>query len=143
MNEEDPCLFKDLAEMKASIERLESSHADLWSESNNKDEVTEDLQNRAKLLSWSSDGYWKIWHQFFESYWHDIKHSIDLELCKRKNNGNVAAHEGDAAADAYLYQSGQWFHETFYGEIYYGEIYSPTLTLVLILGKYYLNIFAF
>lgn len=93
------------------------------------------MQSRVKLLSWSSSGYQKIRHRFFETYQRDVKGKINPDGRKRINAGNIAAHEGDAVADAYLYQSGERSDERLFV-----EIYGLTPTQVLALGKYYPSI---
>jgi hypothetical protein len=64
-----------------------------------------DLQNRIKTLTLVSEGYRKIRHRFLEVYHRDIRNDVDGQGLTKINQGNEAAHHGDAVTAASLYTS--------------------------------------
>jgi hypothetical protein len=76
-----------------------------------------DVHNRVKVLTLASEGYRKIRHRFLEVYRRDVLD--DKQGRKKIGEGNEAAHEGDAIADAGHYTFGERHDEkvlvNFYG----------------------------
>jgi hypothetical protein len=77
-----------------------------------------DLQNRVKTLTLVSEGYRKIRHRFLEVYHRDIQNDVDGQGLKKINQGNEAAHHGDAVTDVSLYTSDERNDEIVMTELY-------------------------
>lgn len=65
-----------------------------------------DLQSRIKVLAQSSEGYRNIRSRILDVYRRDVLGEIDKQGFKNISQGDIAAHEGDAVADAELFTSG-------------------------------------
>lgn len=77
----------------------------------------EKMDERAKTTSLSG-GCRKIRHRYIEVYKRDILGIIDREGRKKLDEGSIAAHGGDAIADADLYTSGERNDEDVLIDIY-------------------------
>lgn len=106
-NYEGRDLLEEKHEMKAVMKRLEAKVDSL--EAKAKVESTElraqitRLEHRVDVLTQASEGYRKIRHRFLDVFVRDILKREDKQGSKRLKEGNQAAHEADAIADAALY----------------------------------------
>ena len=62
-----------------------------------------DLQDRVEILATDVEGYHGIRHRFTDTHRRDAPRNVTEQGSIRINEGNIAAHEGDAITDAMLY----------------------------------------
>ena len=122
-------ILEDLHDLKEMMKRLEgritSQQTQITSQiTSQQTQITSqqteisDLQYRVKALSLCSEEYRKIRNRFLEYYRQDILDDTDKHGKKRTHQGNEAAHEGDAIADAELYTSGERADESVLVDLY-------------------------
>lgn len=113
-NQAGRSLLEERHEMKEMMKRLEAKMANNETQmannqtqmANNETQIA-DLQSRVKALTQSSEGYRKIRNRFLDIYRRDVLGDIGKQGLKNISEGNIAAHEGDAVADAELFTSGK------------------------------------
>jgi hypothetical protein len=88
------------------------------------------LQQSIKTLALSSEGYRRIRNRFIDVYCRDIRNDLGGKGYANVLDGNEAAHEGDAIADAALYTS-----HTRHDEAVLIEIYGLSANQISYLGK--------
>jgi hypothetical protein len=111
-------LLKEKNEMREMFKTFESKIEKLEKRDADKEFQIADLQDRVKTLTLASDGYRKIRHRFLEVYRRDILDGINRQGYMKIGEGNEAAHNGDAIADAYLYTSGERHDEKVLVDLY-------------------------
>ncbi|KAI9768333.1 MAG: hypothetical protein M1840_004941 [Geoglossum simile] len=87
-----------------------------------------DSQAHAEDLKDSSDGYMRIRQRFLDTFLRDVEKIPEAKWAKTITAGNKAAHDGDAVADASLFDSGARNDKTLMVKIY-GLSYYQILTL--------------
>lgn len=90
-------LLEERHDMKELMKRLDTQQKKMETQ------IT-DLQNRVEILTQTSEGYRKIRRRFLEVYRRDILGEVDSQGLQRIGDGNQAAHNGDAVADALTLQ---------------------------------------
>jgi hypothetical protein len=101
-------LMKRLEGKMASVEKSMTKMANKIA---NMEEDAANLQFRVKTMAQNSEGYRKVRHRFLDVCHRDILKDIDQRGYKNISEGNIAAQEGDAVADAGLFTSGKRFGE--------------------------------
>lgn len=76
------------------------------------------LNPRMDTLRQLSEGYLDIRRRFFDVYRRDMKHPKDKKSTKAIRDGNAAAHDGDAVADAFLFECDKRTDRTTFRELY-------------------------
>lgn len=76
------------------------------------------LNSRTDTLRQLSDGYLDIRRRFFDIYRRDRKHPKEKKSTKTIRDGNAAAHDGDAVADAFLFERDKRTDRTTFRELY-------------------------
>jgi hypothetical protein len=87
-----------------------------------------DLQAQVEVLKDSSEGYMRIRDRFLDVFLRDVENLPQFKWSKVIAEGNKAAHNGDAVADASLFESGYRNDEALMVRIY-GLTYQQVLTL--------------
>jgi hypothetical protein len=124
-------LLEERHDMKELMKRLDTQQMKMETQITDLQHRVGDLQHRVKILTQSSEGYRKIRRRFLEVYRRDILGEADSQGLQRIGDGNQAAHNGDAVADASLYKSGEKYHEKVLV-----NLYGLTADQILYLGKY-------
>jgi predicted nuclease with TOPRIM domain len=124
-------LLEEKHDMKERMTKLENKLQKTDTELQKTNTRVTDLQNRVKALTLASEGYRKVRHRFLEVYHRDIRNDVDGQGLKKINQGNEAAHHGDAVTDVSLYTS----HER-NDEIVMTELYGLSVFQISCLGKH-------
>ena len=117
--------------MKERMTKLENKQQKTNAELQTTNIQITNLKNRVRALTLASEGYRKIRHRFLDVYHRDIRNDVDGHGREKINQGNEAAHYGDAVTDASLYTS----HER-YDEVVIVELYGLTANQISYLGKH-------
>src|SRR5262249_22110167 len=99
-------LLEDRHDMRERMKRMEDRLTDQGNQLADQGNQIADLQNQVSLLKQTSEGYQKIRHRFLDVYRRDFLNTLAPLGRANIHEGNTAAHEGDAIADAALYISG-------------------------------------
>ena len=94
-------------DLKERIKRLEDKQEKTDAQLQKLDVQIAELEHRVQVLALVSEGYRKIRHRFLEVYRRDILNDVDRQGLQRIDEGDEAAHHGDAVIDALLYTSGE------------------------------------
>lgn len=76
------------------------------------------LNPRMDTLRQLSEGYLDNRRRFFDIYRRDIKHPKEKKSTKAIRDGNAAAHDVDAVADAFLFECDKRTDRTTFRELY-------------------------
>lgn len=76
------------------------------------------LNPRMDTLRQLSEGYLDIRRRFFDIYRRDIKHPKEKKSTKAIRDGNAAALDSDAVADAFLFECDKRTDRTTFRELY-------------------------
>jgi len=90
--------------------------------------MVSDLQAHSEVLKESSDRYMQIRARFLDTFLRDVEKIPEARWSKAITEGNKAAHDGDAVADANLFESGSRNDDTLMVKIY-GLSHRQVLTL--------------
>lgn len=102
-NQADRGLLEDIHDMKERIKRLNDWMAKMDTQMADHEAQIADLQDRVEILTTDVEGYHGIRHRFTDTHRRDAPRNVTEQGSIRINEGNIAAHEGDAITDAMLY----------------------------------------
>jgi hypothetical protein len=123
-------LLEERYEMKEMMKEMRTKQKEMMTEWKEMKTQITDLRHRVKTLTQTSEGYRKIRHRFLQVYRRDILMEIDRQGLEIIGEGNVAAHDGDAVADASLFNPGKQYYERILV-----DLYGLTASQILYLGK--------
>ena len=110
-------LFSKLDQMTRNIEILFSRDARVTEQIENCQQEIVSLKGQVGLLVQSSEGYLKIREKFLAVFERDIK-GVDTRNSTAIREGNIRAYEGDAVADAALFDQYNRSDTPLYLELY-------------------------
>ena len=102
-NQADRGILEDIHDMKEGIKRLNDWMAKIDTQMAGHQAQIADLQDRVQILATDVEGYHGIRHRFTDTHRRDVPRNVTEQGSIRINEGNIAAHEGDAITDAMLY----------------------------------------
>jgi hypothetical protein len=120
------------------MKRLEDKQEKTDAQLRRSDTRITDLEHHVQVLNLASEGYRKIRHRFLEVYHRDILNDVDGRGREKINQGNEAAHYGDAVTDASLYTSYERNDE-----IVIAELYGLSVFQISHLGKHQTSLHKF
>jgi thioesterase domain-containing protein len=119
---------EQLSSVQARLASYDERFARYEDQSASQLRMISDLQAHSEVLKESSEGYMRIRDRFLDTYLRDVEKIPEARWSKAIVAGNKAAHDGDAVADASLFESGTRNDETLMVKIY-GLTYGQVLTL--------------
>jgi uncharacterized protein (DUF3084 family) len=96
MNTQTAKMNTQMAKMDTQMAKMDTQMADHQAQ-------IADLQDRVEILATDVEGYHGIRHRFTDTHRRDVPRNVTEQESIRINEGNIAAHEGDAIIDAMLY----------------------------------------
>lgn len=111
-------IFTKLEEYGEKLERQGMILENVRKELESHKRQLEFLNPRMDTLRQLSEGYLDNRRRFFDIYRRYIKHPKEKKSTKAIRDGNAAAHDGDAVADAFLFECDKRTDRTTFRELY-------------------------